>query len=215
MALVDFLYRCPFCGRDPMEGKGLRASCAGCGRGYAPGSGGTRIRITEAGGTESEVTAGELARLLAEKGGATASARGPDGRVAYRSRVRARFADREAPVRFRGELLGFCELFGEVVEGVLALEEGHLRFQPTEVPKAGESGPDGGSSAWPLLELGALQTSSSSVQISPREGGVVLFRFPDASTRRWEELLRTAIAETWRDAGRGEVVEFQPRIRTA
>lgn len=206
MALTDLLYRCPFCGHDPLVGKGLRARCPGCGRSYAPGRGGTAIRVTTKAGQGEEVPAGELSSRLEAIGGAVGPARTEAGRLELRSPVRARFAGSEVPVRFRGELLGFYEEFGEPVPGELSLEHDRLVFRPDE-------GGDG-AVRWPLLELAALQTSSSSVQISPRSGGVVLFRFEDASVRRWEELLRAAISEAWRGAGRGEVVEFQPRIRT-
>jgi hypothetical protein len=158
------------------------------------------------GGTE-EIPAGELSRRMEAHGGALTRARGDDGRLRFRSRVRVRFARQEEPVRFRDVLLGFAELFGEGKEGALELD--HDRLVLTLDDGEGEA------MTWPLLDLGALQTSSSSVQISPKGGGVVLFRFPQESTRRWEELLRTAIALAWRAAGRGEVVEFQPRIRAA
>ena len=66
---------------------------------------------------------------------------------------------------------------------------------------------------WPLLDIRALQGSSSSLQISPLEGGVVTFRFEEESSRRWEELLKAGLRRMWSEAGRGEIAEFQPRIR--
>jgi hypothetical protein len=208
MALVDFLYRCPYCGLDPLEGKGLTAQCRSCGRGFEPGSGNTAIRVTRPGAPVEEVPAGSLARLMDRLGGATATALNAEGRIVFQSRVRSRFARQETPVRFRKELLGFSEHFGEVEEGWLTLDHDRLLFEPDAADaEAGKS-----IRTWLLLDLGALQTSSSSVQISPRGGGVVLFRFPDASPRRWEELLKASIRQAWRDAGRGDVVEFQPRI---
>lgn len=67
---------------------------------------------------------------------------------------------------------------------------------------------------WPLLDIRAVQTSSSSLQISPQGGGVVQFRFQGDSPRRWEDLLRRTLREAYRRAGRGEILEFQPRIVT-
>jgi hypothetical protein len=165
------------------------------------------ILVSHPDGRTDEVTAGELSRRMEAHGGAVTRALGEDGRLHFRSRVRVRFARQEEPVRFRDVLLGFAELFGEREEGSLELD--HDRLVLTL------DGGEGEPMAWPLLELGALQTSSSSVQISPKGGGVVLFRFPQESTRRWDELLRTAIGLAWRQAGRGEVIEFQPRIRAA
>jgi hypothetical protein len=214
--LVDFLFRCPYCGHDPMEGKGVRASCSGCGRSFEPGKGGTAIRVDGDGKGPREVPAGILSRQMDDHGGALSLARGEDGRLRHHTRVRARFAHRESPVRFRGEFLGLFELFGVGDQGILALEHDHLTFHPgPQAPENGDgSGGGGETRVWPLLELRALQTSSSSAQISPRGGGVVLFRFPEDSVKRWEELLRGAISEVWEEAGRGKVIEFQPRIRT-
>jgi hypothetical protein len=206
MGLPDLLFRCPFCGHDPMEGEKLEARCPRCGRSFRPGGPGTMIAVSHPEGSTEEVPAGELSRRMEALGGAIDRARGDAGHLRFESRVRVRWADVEEPIRFRDVLLGYAELFGAGREGSLLLD--HDRLVLTL------EGGEGESVAWPLLELGALQTSSSSVQISPKGGGVVLFRFPDESTRRWEELLRTAISLAWREAGRGEVIEFQPRIRT-
>jgi hypothetical protein len=53
---------------------------------------------------------------------------------------------------------------------------------------------------------------------TPGEGaghgtGLVLFRFVEDSPRRWDELLRHAVARRWEALGRGTIREFQPRIR--
>jgi hypothetical protein len=190
-----------------MGGEKLQARCPECERSFRPGGPGTMILVSHPDGRSEEVPAGELSRRMEAHGGALTRARGSDGRLHFRSRVRVRVARQEAPIRFRDVLLGFAELFGEVNEGSLELD--HDRLVLTLDDGEGEA------RTWPLLDLGALQTSSSSVQISPNGGGVVLFRFPEESTRRWEELLRTAIVLAWREAGRGEVIEFQPRIRAA
>lgn len=113
-------------------------------------------------------------------------------------------ASREESVGWRGEVLGFVEQFGERVEG--SLEVTHLRvvFRATA----------GGTREWLLDDLKALQASSSKVQLRTSAVGLVQFRFHDDSPRRWESLLRALVAERWRKTGRGEVVEFQPRIST-
>lgn len=114
-----------------------------------------------------------------------------------------RMATRETPVREAGALIGFFEALGPRCKGRLRLDAETVVFSEEK----------GIEHRWSLLELRALQSSSSSVQISPRTGGVVTFRFATDSPRRWEEFLRRALREAWAGAGRGEIREFQPRIR--
>jgi hypothetical protein len=89
------------------------------------------------------------------------------------------------------------------VEGTLALDGTELSFR--------EDG--GGRHGWRLADLRALQGSSSEVQVSPASGGLVAFRLAEDSPRRWEEALKAGLRAVWRHQGRGEIVEFQPRIR--
>jgi hypothetical protein len=207
MALKDLLYLCPFCGEDPTTAAGPHVRCPSCGRTFGPAGAGARIRVREGGtGATAEVTSATLTRGIEALGGASRRARRPDGSLFHQARVRIRVARQEAPVRFRDQLLGFYERFGPGSAGTLSLDGSTLRFEPDA---AGE----GSALAWALEELRALQTSSSSVQISPGEGGVVLFRFPYDSPRRWDDLLRRALQECWHRLGRGEIFEFQPRIR--
>lgn len=65
---------------------------------------------------------------------------------------------------------------------------------------------------WGYLELKAMQTSSSSLQISLPGNRLVQLRFTDDSPKRWEDLLQQLIREAYQQAGRGFVAEFQPRI---
>jgi len=129
----------------------------------------------------------------------------------HRAKVEVRQTGREAPVRWEGEFLGFAEAMGETIPGILHLTEGALILW---TGKAGEGGSDGGNSTqtWPLLEIRAVQTSSSSLQFSPSSGGLVQFRFPADSPFRWETLLRHALRKAYQREGLGEIVEFQPRI---
>jgi hypothetical protein len=114
-------------------------------------------------------------------------------------------ATREIPFRFRGELLGFAEVFGPSTPGVLAIDPEGLTFQPDDA--AG-----GKAERWLLLDIRAVQTSSSSLQFVPAEGGLIQCRFQSDSTRRWESLLRAALKAIYRLKGLGEIVEFQSRI---
>jgi len=119
-----------------------------------------------------------------------------------------RGAGREGPVIYRGEVLGFAEELGEPEEGLLELNTTALILRDPER----RSTPRG---VWSLLDIQAVQTTSSALQISPAAGGVVHFRFLDDSPRRWEELLHSRIRDAFRLEGRGEILEFQPRIVAA
>jgi hypothetical protein len=65
---------------------------------------------------------------------------------------------------------------------------------------------------WPFLDIRAVQTSSSSLQFSPRSGGLIELRFAEDSPYRWETMLREALRWAYREAGLGEILEFQPRV---
>ncbi len=218
MPLVHFLYRCPRCGHDPLEGEGDQARCSACGTRFARGRGGGLLTVVEADGGSWEVPVAALGAALDALGGPIPRARGPQGRLEYASTVEVRRAFREEALRFRGELLGFAETLGRASRGVLRISGDDLSLWPEPPPGTPESRSGEGSEPldrWPLMELGGVQTSSISLQIAPRGGGLVQFRFPGDSPRRWEDLLHRALREAYLRAGLGEIVEFQPRIRTA
>lgn len=205
MPLTSLLYRCPRCGHDPTRGVGDGARCPACGTRFSRGRGDGRIRVTDAGGSVWELTSGSLTAAIDALGGPGPRARDGQGRIHYQAEVTVREAREEAPVRFRGELLGFAETPGDPASGVLEITEEGLTFTPE-----GEA-----ARRWLLVDVRAVQTSSSSLQISPREGGLVEFRFLADSPRRWEDLLHIALREAYRRLGRGEITEFQPRILTS
>jgi 1-acyl-sn-glycerol-3-phosphate acyltransferase len=122
-----------------------------------------------------------------------------------RAEVSARIASSETPVRYKGEFLGLAEEYGSKIAGTLQLSREALTLWPL----TGEAPP---LHQWSLLDLGAIQTSSSSLQISPRTGGVVKFRFSNDSVRRWEGALHRLLRHRFRADGQGEILEFQPRI---
>jgi 1-acyl-sn-glycerol-3-phosphate acyltransferase len=232
MPLVHLLYRCPSCGHDPMTGKGDRASCVTCGAEFRRGGEGGMIRVLRGNGIVSEhpgamlVKAIEAARISSpEMLGESGELRGRgDGNqaseetVSSPAAVTVRMAEQEMPVRFRGELVGFFESLGEEGPGILELTEDGL------VLKKGGSGVGDlsvyegvDSDTWycKLLEIGAIQSSSSAVQIAPRNGGLIHFRFLEDSPKRWDELLQDALRNAYRASGLGEIAEFQPRIVVA
>ncbi len=179
---------------------------------------------------------GALVDRIEALGGPWTRATTMNGDLRYSASVLLRVAGSERPVHFQERLLGFAEHFGAGEPGVLTLTEATLSFEEgdrgTEDPAETDTraGMDGGSEspagregkgaatppphrAWDLEEIRSLQASSSSVQLTTERGALLLFRFRNDSTRRWESLLRGAVARRWEALGRGRVVEFQPRIR--
>lgn len=202
------------------------ARCPGCRRGYLPGPGDARLLEVSADGTQREVSAASLAAAMKARGGPGSVPAA--GQPYQEARVRFRRATTEDPIRHQGRLLGFTERLGRFRDGVLRLNATHLRIvpDPSRIGRAPSSvrGPTPGSRrvsggmgpaelVWALEDLQAIQASSSSVQFSPADGGVVLLRFVNESPRRWEDLLRSALRARWKVLGRGSIVEFQPRIR--
>jgi len=213
MPISHFIYRCPSCGHHPMRHRKGAAYCDACSRSYAQGKGRGMILVREGAGAPHEVPAWEVARAVdafAKAPGVTAAV--DSGAVdsdvidsdAIQTKVEFRRALSETPLYRRGALLGFVEQRGPRLTGTLTLEGATLAFR----------GDDGTEWQSRFLDLRAIQASSSSVQVSPVGGGVITLRFVADSPRRWEDLFKREISSAWRDAGRGEVVEFQPRIRT-
>ena len=110
----------------------------------------------------------------------------------------------ESAVRYRGVLRGFTESMGPPARGTLTVDREEVAVE------------DGrrDSGRWPHLAVRAIQASSSSLQLSLPDDRLVQLRFLDDSPRRWEELIRHLLSEAYERAGRGRVVEFQPRIVT-
>ena len=220
MALHHLLFRCPQCGHDPTEGERDHAACPACGATFLRVRKGGEIRIQTPSEEPREERIEELLRRIDDFGGALESDMGPDGRVRRTSEVLMRKSSEEQPLRFKGSVLGFVEALSEGEHGHLHLQEDRLAF----VPSGGQedegaptvSGPveSAGNSAetWDLLDIRAVQSASSAVQISPPGGGMVQFQFVSDSPFRWEALLKAALQTAYAEAGRGEIREFQPRI---
>lgn len=203
MALAHFLFRCPLCGHDPMAGKGDRAWCGGCGARFGRGRGGCSIEVSRAESPSETRPAAELADAIDAWGGPLTAATRADGKIRYEARARARWRVGEEAVRYRGRLVGFQERMGTPTAGVLRATGDRLEFtSDARVP----------TRTWPWLELRAVQTSSSRLQIRTGAGELVQFRFEADSPRRWELLVRRLVSRAYDRQGRGEVVEFQPRI---
>ena len=67
---------------------------------------------------------------------------------------------------------------------------------------------------WSLLDLTAIQLSSSTLQLKARRYPVVTIRFAVSSPKLWEERLQAAVRAAHARAGHGDIIEFQPRIVT-
>lgn len=123
-----------------------------------------------------------------------------DGR--WDERVEARFARSETSIHDGGVYLGRVEELGPAHPGVLRLRPDRLIFEVDE----------GAPRTWPLERITAVQASSSTLQLKMRDEPVVSFRFPAGSLRFWEERLQQTLRRLYRREGRGEIVEFQPRV---
>lgn len=197
-----------------MEGSKDLARCPQCGVRFARSGEGGRIWVREPSGGEWDVPATELTeaisawedegRVLGEEGRKT-----PEIEMTREAEVQVRRSGNEAPVLWGGVFMGFAESMGPSTKATLRLTEDGLEVEFYPDPPGEES-----TSLWPFLEIRAVQTSSSSLQFSPSSGGLLEFRFEADSPYRWERLLRNALRRAYRNAGLGEIVEFQPRIVT-
>ena len=204
MALADLLYRCPACGHDPTEGEGDVARCPDCGTVYERGRGDLLLVERAPDGTERQVPVSALVEGVEAHGGPLTRATNPDGSVAYAADVSVSWRRSEDPVRYQGQLRGYSETMGEPAPAVLRADDDAVHVVSE----------DGSVESWPFLQIRALQTSSSSLQLSLPGDRLVQFNFVSDSPRRWEDLLRHLVREAHRRAGKGIVVEFQPRIVT-
>ena len=101
--------------------------------------------------------------------------------------------------------LNRIEIWGEESPGMLELYPDRL-----ELKLDGEA-----AVPWPLESLTAVQASSSALQINRRGEPLASFRFRNDSIFLWEELMHAVLRDFYGRTGRGEIIEFQPRIVTA
>ncbi|MFW6205769.1 MAG: hypothetical protein ACOC5I_00890, partial [Gemmatimonadota bacterium] len=120
------------------------------------------------------------------------------------ARVRTRRVTGSDTVHGEDGYLNRIELWGDEATGRLELRADRLVYE----------GDDGERAEWPLESVTAVQASSSTLQINRRRLPLVSFRFEDDSIYLWEELLHAALRAFYRRTGRGEIVEFQPRVVT-
>ena len=195
MSLRDLLYLCAYCGDDTRIVR-EKVRCESCGRTYEVPAGSKRVRVADPDGTVTMASYGDLADRIASA--SRASTTHPADAV-------ARFANVEHPVHHLGELLGFFEERGPGLPGRLTLADTTLRLDATD---------DGEVHEWPLRDLRAVQTASGAIQVATRDGVLISFRMLSDSPRRWEHALKDRLRDVWRTEDRGEITEFQPRIRS-
>lgn len=204
MPLRTLLYRCPRCGRDPTEGARDEVRCPGCGCTYTRAASGGRIRVEETEENPQEVLASRLVEAIDALDGPLPAARTDDGRIWYEAAVRVRRAVDEAACHHGDELLGFHERLGSSEKGVLRVTDDALELIRADTVRA----------RWNLLDLRAVQASSSAIQVHTATGELVHFHFETDSAFRWEQLLYAVLRMVYREEGKGEIVEFRPRIAT-
>lgn len=203
MALTDLLWACPECGEDRALRGPEPGVCRACGARFERAHGST-IRRTGRDGSEVLRTPAEWVDLLPDLDSALRP--DPDGMVRL-ARVTHRAVAGEEVIRDKGAYLNRVERFGPETEGELELREDRLVFRTRD--------PDPAEIRWSLERLTAVQASSKSLQIKERNRPLASFRFVDDSIFLWEQLLNEALRRLYRRSGKGEIMEFQPRITTA
>jgi len=203
LALVDFCYRCPECGHDPMGGEGDATWCDSCGVRIERRRGRLVASIPK-NDIQFDIKATDLYRKLYELGGPMPRATRADGTVRYSARAEICWRISEQPVWHRGALLGFAESMGPKAPGTITVDR--------EAVLVDDGRPESGR--WRLLDLRAVQAASKSLQLSLPGDGLVQLSFLNDSPRRWEILMRHLVTDAYERAGRGRVIEFQPRIVT-
>ena len=203
MALADLCYRCPECGHDPMSGEGDAAWCASC-EVRIERRRGRLLMIFPENDMQFDIKASNLYEKIYEHGGPMTRATRADGTVHYSARAEVSWRVSERPVWHRGALLGFAESMGPAAPGAITVDRGTVSID--------DGRPDSGR--WPLLDIRAVQAASRSLQLSLPGDRLVQLRFLNDSPRRWEVLMRLLVTDAYERAGRGRVVEFQPRIVT-
>ena len=179
--------------------------CSACGRTYVRVREGRKIRIIESTGKVERALVQTLVGDIARLGGSLGTARKADGTVEHHAEVVMRRSTHEDAIVHEGRLLGYVERMGDPMPGTVSIDEQWIHFRP-------ESGL---TQKWSLMALRAVQTSSSALQISLGKGDVVQFKFLKDSPFRWEDLLRSLLTSAYRREGKGEIIEYQPRIVAA
>jgi 1-acyl-sn-glycerol-3-phosphate acyltransferase len=186
----DIVWACLVCGLE--NGLTEAGKCRACGAAYRRGKGSHVVVRRADTGQETDYSPRAIAQLLPHAGSAGTA----------HCTIRDSAGDHSYYAH--GRYLGRIEKLGAPRPGVLTLDAERLVF----TAETGES------VDIPLLEITAIQPSSHALQIKTAGRPVFSIKFTDSSPKLWEERLQNAIAAEYLRSGRGEVVEFQPRICT-
>jgi len=198
MSIRDALWACPFCRAiDAIRPDGDAEACSACGAIFRPGP----RAVISAGPPGSPP---ETRSLEDWETGLPDLDRAAEAIPAPASAI-LRTASEPRPVRFQEGLLGWAERFGKKTDVTIELREDSMRLLRE----------GGREETWDLASVTAVQPSSSSVQLRRRDGTLIALAFPDGSVRLWEARLQAAVRRAYRSAGRGEITDFHPTIRTA
>jgi hypothetical protein len=228
MAIRDLLWACPLCGSEgalePVRGAEV---CHRCGTSYRRGRRATIVARPPGRPTLSLSPAEWLDRLpdigIEERFRQAANRAG----IIHSEPALLRTEIGAETVSFRGTYLKLFVRLGPPRAGILKLETDRIGFHPYSEPGAvaASSGSSTTSSAppqptspvsitWAFTDITAIQPSSATLQISARMQPLASLQVPGGSIRFWEELLCAALQAHYTVTGRGEIVEFQPRIVT-
>lgn len=204
MAIRDLLWACPQCGREGglQPARDRAEVCTACRTTFRRGRGASIVAVTPD-GTSLELSPAEwVGRLPDLESIERFRADRPEHAALHEERARARFVDGERIIRKGRTFMNRVETFGPYIDGRLRLDAMRITFRPDR----------GEARGWTLDSITAVQPSSSTLQIKARGEGVVSFTFPDGSARFWEEIVCLALRRRFRQTGKGEISEFQPRI---
>ena len=204
MAIPDLLWACPVCRQDRgLQPEGRDHRCHACGTRFRRGEGAT-IEARAPDGSRTVRRPTEWLTLLPDPE-AVVRQQLNQSRLIRHAKADVRWVVGWRSIHDRDGYLNRIEIWGDPTPGEVALSPDALIWTPHE----------GEAVRWPLGEIGAVQASSRALQV--RGKGIIplaQFDFENDSIFLWERLLHVALRDFYGRKGRGEIVEFQPRIVT-
>lgn len=198
MAIRDLLWGCPLCGTEGrLRTRGRITNCVACGARFSRAEGAAILAATPDGRRHEATAATWVDRMVPPVPPGPEETLGPELAI-------LRIAERPVAVRPGGVFVGWGERFGPRQKGSATLTPDSLVFEENS----------GTRHEWRLDTFTAVQPTSSALQVKTRGAPVAYFRFFESSVRRWEHWIQHRLRAIYRDTGRGEIVEFQPRIST-